>query len=250
MQVGATECCLFTGERWGVDMTDNTDPFVEIFNDTTRASRYAEGPAKFMPGFGDVHRMTNILIQERAPTNAKVLVHGAGGGLELEAFATANPDWSFLGVDPAEAMLDAARDRLGSLMERIDLHHGYIDDAPEGPFDGATSLLTLHFLEASERRRTIAEIVRRLKPGAPFVMVHTSFPQTADARSLWLDRYAQFAVASGVERDVAENARKMASEMSPSYDPETDEKLMRNAGLQNISMFFAAFTWRGWVGYA
>ena len=42
------------------------------------------------------------------------------------------------------------------------LHQGYVDDAPSGPFDAATCLLTLHFLDREERRRTAGEIHRSL----------------------------------------------------------------------------------------
>ncbi|HEX2884942.1 MAG TPA: hypothetical protein VHP59_00830 [Vineibacter terrae] len=31
--------------------------------------------------------------------------------------------------------------------------------------------------------------------------------------------------------------------------PEQDEAILRDAGFTNVSLFFAAFTWRGWVAY-
>ncbi|MEL6359860.1 MAG: class I SAM-dependent methyltransferase [Pseudomonadota bacterium] len=229
-------------------MTENTTPLVDIFQDPEHAAEYAEGPAKFVPGFRDLHRMATILLREYAPTNAEVLVHGAGGGLELEAFASANPEWTFLGVDPAKPMLDEAKVRLGDLNERVKFHHGYTEDAPLGPFDAATSFLTLHFLERNERRETVAEIVRRLKPGAPFITAHCSFPQEAEQRAAWLARHRAFSIASGVDPDLAEKGRKDISERLHVYDPETDEEILREAGLSNVTMFYAAFTWRGWFG--
>jgi len=39
--------------------------------------------------------------------------------------------------------------------------------APDGPFDAAACLLTLHFLAQDERRQTVREVYRRLIPGAP-----------------------------------------------------------------------------------
>ena len=231
-----------------------TDPdrfdFIKAFDDPEHAARYADGPAKFMPGYFDLHRMTIALIRERAPADAHVLVHGAGGGVELEAFARANAGWSFVAVDPARAMLDQAMTMMGDMEGRVVPHLGYIDDAPAGPFDAATSLLTLHFLEADERRKTIAEIVRRLKPGAPFIAAHSSFPQTEPERSLWLDRYAAFAIASGVEPEMANGARTSVADMVPLLTPEKDEALLRETGLVDVSLFYAAFTWRGWIGYA
>ncbi len=103
-------------------------------------------------------------------------------------------------------MMNLARVTLGSLVSRTRLHHGLIS-APEGPFDAATRILTLHFVEREERQRTLREVRRRLKPGAPFAVAHFSFPQGAGNCDLWLARYAAFAVASGVEPPQAENAQ-------------------------------------------
>lgn len=229
-------------------MTEKPNPFLELFKDPEHAARYADGPARFMPGFHDVHRMAGVLIREYAPPNAHVLVHGAGGGLELEAFARENPDWTFVGVEPAKPMLDEARMRLGDLNERVTLHHGYAEDAPAGPFDAATSLLTLHFLSTAERQKTVSDIVRRLKPGSPLVTAHCSFPQDPEHRDAWLARHREFVVASGVDAEEAENSRKDISESLEVFDPEIDEEILHRAGLSDVTMFYAAFTWRGWFG--
>ena len=231
-------------------MSREMNPFLEMFNDPEQAAKYADGPAKFMPGFFDLHRMAGVLIRERAPRNAHVLVHGAGGGLELEAFARQNDDWTFLGVDPAKPMLEEAREKLGPLNDRVSLHHGFIESAPEGPFDAATSLLTLHFLDADARQKTVSEIVRRLKPGAPFVAAHCSFPQSTPERDAWLLRYREFAIASGADAEMAETARAAVADRVPLLDPDTDESILRAVGLQSVTACYTAFTWRGWVGYA
>ena len=229
----------------------NTIPgCTDVIKDPDHAAQYADGPARFMPGFHAVHRMTGVLIRECAPPNAHVLVHGAGGGLELEAFARENPGWTFLGVDPAKPMLEEARSRLGDLNERVALHHGYAEDAPAGPYDAATSLLTLHFLDAAERRKTVSEIVRRLKPGAPFVTAHCSFPQDPQHRDTWLARHREFTIASGVDTEVAEEGRKVLSDTIEVFDPEIDEQILCDAGLSDVTLFYAAFTWRGWIGRA
>lgn len=224
--------------------------FLKSFDDPQAVARYADGPMRFVPGLADMHRMTAILLAERAPEDARILVLGAGGGMELKALAEAGPGWTFDGVDPAPEMLKLAARTLGPLTERVTLHEGYIDDAPEGPFDAAVCLLTLHFLEREERGRTVAEIHRRLVPGAPFVAAHASFPQSAAERPLWLSRYAAFAVASGIEPAIAENARAAVDTTLPAIEPEDDEAIFRAAGFSDVSQFYAAFTWRGWVAYA
>jgi tRNA (cmo5U34)-methyltransferase len=220
------------------------------FSDPLAAARYAEGPPRVVPGFADLHRLTAILLAERAPEEARILVLGAGGGLELKAFAQAHPRWTFDGVDPALEMLKVAEKTLGSLASRVRLHEGYIDDAPAGPFDAATCLLTLHFLAPEERLRTAIDIRRRLKPGAPFVAAHASFPQGEGERDLWLSRYAAFAIASGVDPERAQAMRATVEAHLNMLTPVQDEAILRDAGFCDVSQFYAAFTWRGWVAYA
>jgi tRNA (cmo5U34)-methyltransferase len=196
-----------------------------------------------------MQRMTMLLLAERIREQARVLVLGAGGGLELKVFAEAKPRWTFEAVDPASEMLALAQRVLGPLSPRATLRQGYIDDAPLGPFDAATCLLTLHFLDTEERRRTVAEVRRRLKPGAPFVVAHFCIPQDG-ARSLWLSRYVSFAITSGIEAEKAENARAMIDTQLTILTPEQDEEILRDAGFTDVSLFYAGFTFRGWVAYA
>lgn len=147
-------------------------------------------------------------------------------------------------------MLDEASKRLASFTDRVTLVHGFADDAPNGPFDAATSLLTLHFLNERERLRTVTEIVRRLRPGAPFVAVHCSFPQDPAHRGVCLDRHEAYSVAAGMDPNVAREGRASIAESLNALEPEQDERILTECGLTNVSLFYAAFTWRGWVGYA
>jgi tRNA (cmo5U34)-methyltransferase len=219
------------------------------FDDPQAVSRYAEGPVKQVPGFHGMQRMTELLLAEAVPADGHVLVLGAGGGLELKAFADVRPGWRFTGVDPSAEMLKLARATLGSQGSRAELHEGYIDTAPEGPFDGATCLLTLHFLTAGERLHTLQELRRRLKPGAPLVTAHHSFPLDEGGRERWLSRYAAFAAASGVPEKDTKNAAAAISARLPLLSPAQDEALLHEAGFERIEMFYAAFTFRGWVAY-
>jgi tRNA (cmo5U34)-methyltransferase len=216
-------------------VSERMDPF----SDPQAVARYAEGAPRNVPGYHAMQRMTALLLAERVPDDARVLVLGAGGGLELKAFAEAYPNWAFAGVDPSAEMLKLAQRTLGPLASRATLHQGYISDAPIGPFDAATCLLTLHFLTVEERRRAAAEVHRRLKPGAPFVAAHFSIPR-GEERVVWLSRFAAYA---GIDRDQAAaiDARLII------LSPEQDEAILREAGFSNVSLFYAGFTFRGWV---
>lgn len=219
------------------------------FSDSTVVSGYAERTARIVPGLRDLHRMTGVLMAEHAPVDARILVLGAGGGLELKAFAEMQPGWHFDGVDPSPEMLELARTTMGPMAHQVRLHEGYIDSAPKGPFDGATCLLTLHFLPPAERLRTLQEMHLRLKTGAPIVVAHHSFPSEDPIKDRWLSRNASLAVASGVPVTQAEASIAAIKERLPVLSPAQDVDLLREAGFTNIDLFYCAFTFKGWVAY-
>ena len=226
------------------------DPQASPFADPDAVARYREGPPRQVPGFDDLHRMTDLLLAERTPQSGRVLVLGAGGGLELEHLAGSHPGWRFDGVDPSAAMLRLAVAATASFGERIRLHEGYVVDAPEGPFDAAVCLLTLHFIPGPERLDTLRELHRRLRPGGPLVVAHHSYPPQPPERDTWLARYAAFAFGSDGDPDRLASSIAAMGERLPALSPEDDEALMREAGFQDVSLFYAALTFRGWVAYA
>lgn len=222
---------------------------MNAFNDPQAVASYASNPPRLVPGYADMQRMAMLLLAERVKSDAQILVLGAGGGLELKVFAQAQPGWSFLGVDPSGEMLNLARLTLGpDLMSRVRLHEGYISSVPEHALDGASCILTLHFIEREERLRTLREVRRRLRPNSPFVVAHYSIPE--GERELWMSRFAAFATSSGIDPAQAQKARSGVMAQLPILTPQEDEQLLRDAGFTSVSLFYAGFTFRGWVTYA
>ena len=217
------------------------------FSDAAAVSGYTERTGRIVPGLRDLHRMVGVLLAERAPADARVLVLGAGGGLELKALAETQPDWRFDGVDPSAEMLALARATLGPNASRVHWHEGYVDNAPMGPFDGATCLLTLHFLPLEERLRTLRQVFMRLKPGAPLVVAHHSFPSEGPDQDKWLTRGAAFAAANGIPEAQARSSIAAIKERLPVLSPEQDADLLREAGFTVIDLFYCAFTFKGWI---
>ncbi|KRA42239.1 class I SAM-dependent methyltransferase [Devosia sp. Root635] len=218
------------------------------FNEAAAAS-YLDGPPRQVPGYAGLLRMTALLLAERLSSDARVLVLGAGGGMELKAMADAQPHWSFAGVDPSAPMLRLAGQTVAPHAARVQLHEGYIDAAPEGPFDAATCILTMHFVPREQRLETLRQLRRRLKPGAPFVMAHISFPQTEPDRSLWIARHVAFGAAAGLTAEQMESARQAIGTRLTILSPDEEEALLAEAGFAGISQFYAAFSFRGWVAY-
>lgn len=191
-----------------------------------------------------------MLLAERVPENARVLVLGAGGGLELKTFAESHPGWSFDAVDPSAPMLKLAERTVGRHAVRMRFYEGYIDDAPQGPFDAATSLLTFHFIPREKRPGTLEQIRRRLKPGAPFVVAHISFPQTEPERSVWIARHVAFGVRPDTSPDQMEKSRRAIADRLSILAPEEEETMLQEAGFSDVSLFYAGLSFKGWLSYA
>lgn len=66
---------------------DNAAPF----NDPAATLTYAERTRRLVPDYDDMLRMAGVLVAERVPVDAQVLVVGAGGGAEIATFARMQP---------------------------------------------------------------------------------------------------------------------------------------------------------------
>lgn len=211
---------------------------------------YGEGPPRQVPGYSSLHRMVSLLLAERTPADGRVLILGAGGGQELKALADAHSGWSFDGVDPSADMLRLAEQVIGLHHGRVRLHEGTIGDAPDGPFDAATCILTFHFIPHDQRLETLKQVRRRLKAGAPFVLVHLSFPQTEPERSIWIARHVAFGLSNGAEPAHVESARQAIRSRLTILAPDEEMAMLRHAGFSDASLFYAGLSIKGWVAYA
>lgn len=229
-------------------MTDCT------YADSEFAARYAAtGPAQFVPGYYVMHQMAAQLIAESVGEDADVLVLGAGGGLELKSFGLAQSRWRFTGVDPSAEMLAEARRTIveAGCSDRVRFFEGYIPQAPAGPFDAATCLLTLHFIEDDGGKLTALTAIReRLKPGAPLVMVDLCLDQAQPDFDAYRDRYAQFAIKSGAAASDVLRTRERLKDTLHTVSAERNEALLTEAGFRRLELFYAGLSWRGWKAHA
>ena len=65
-----------------------------------------------------------------------------------------------------------------------------------------------------------------------------------------LSRYAAYAIASGADPEMASGARAAVDANLSLLSPDQDAQILREAGFKNVELFYAAFTWRGWIAYA
>ncbi|WP_206682790.1 hypothetical protein [Chthonobacter albigriseus] len=90
--------------------------------------------------------------------------------------------------------------------------------------------------------------MKRLKPGAPFVAIHHSFPKPDADPDRWLRRNAAFLAGSGIPGLRSGEMIAAMRERLPALTPEEDEAVLYEAGLEEVELFYAALTFKGWIG--
>ena len=223
------------------------------FIDPLRVKRYIEeGPPAFAPGHAGMLQMAGVLLAERMQDDGTVLVVGAGGGLETRYLAGVAPGWHFVGVDPASAMLDLARATAGPVAgDRLQLIEGTVANAPAGPFDAATCILVLGLIpDDGAKLATLAEVRRRLKPNAPFILVDQCIDRSAPDLELRLNRYAAYARQSGVDASAVAGAKEAVASLRSMVPAWRNEQLLSEAGFKEMEVFYVGMAWRGWFAYA
>jgi tRNA (cmo5U34)-methyltransferase len=149
-------------------------------------------------------------------------------------------------LDEAVRVLESANVR-----DRVTLHEGYIEDAPEGPFDGATCILTMHFIIGEDRKlETLREIRRRLRPGARFILVALSMEPSGPDFEKWRSRFLRWVLDAGMDpTDASERHERLATGFHL-VSPQRQAELLEEAGFTEVDPFFAALCWRGWTATA
>lgn len=219
---------------------------------TELATEYEKGIRRTLPTYDAMLRLTQTFFQAALPDQANFIVVGAGSGNEILQLAEQKPNWSFVGIDPATAMLHIATERLKTLPNNITLLHGTFLETklPESLFDAASCILVLHFIKSYEEKlATLKAIAQHLKPGAPFVLVSKYGQLDSSETELQFDLWRAYWLQH--TKLTAEQVADMEQSIrSLSFLREEDIiTLLQKAGFTQPSKFFATTLFGGWVCY-
>jgi len=212
---------------------------------------FDKGPPLFVPAYEESHTMAATVLSDRIGNQAQLLVVGAGGGIEIARFARQFPRWRFTGVDPSRAMLDLASARLNdeAVGTEWTLVQGTAADAPDGPFDAATAFLCLSFVpDDGARLAQLRAIHQRLKPGAPFLMIHAASKTEHLERDF--ARFAQHALLRGADADLVNTAVSVNRQSINILTPEREAELLEQAGFRLDGIFYCGLWIHGWEATA
>lgn len=214
---------------------------------------YATLAEQFIPGRQAIFVIVEASFLELLPRGpARILVVGAGGGEEILRLGRDNPNWSFVGIDTYQPMVELAQRRLADtpVGARSQVHATPIEDLDDSEFDAATCILTAHFVPDDGAKLAFFKAIRsRLKPGAPLAIVDgvgvAGETRTELLRRIWKRHAVRNGVAEELAESNAENFKKVAV-----VSEEREEDLLTSAGFQRLTPIFRGLAIKGWLAFA
>ena len=222
--------------------------------DLERANQYDLDIRKAIPGYEALHSMAQSLLETNLSSAANLLVVGSGTGMELINYCQRNPQWTLTGVDPSEAMMAIAKRELADkkLLERVNLHTGYVNTLAKGKLmDAATLMLVMHFVpDDGSKLQLLQNVAEHVKPGAELILADLhgdkSAPYFAKYRQAWQTLY--FNSLDDAAKTQAEQNFESSIDNSIYFVPETRiVELLKIAGFDRINKFYNAFLFGGWT---
>lgn len=220
--------------------------------ETADVHRYEQSIALKIPGYSHMHDLMERLLAASFANNndIHILVAGAGGGKEVALLASRHAGWTLTGVDPSQPMLQLAERRVAEAGSgsRVKLQPVTVEELPEDiVYDGATSMLMLHFLQGMEAKRLfLTGLAARLKPGAPLIIAAVNADLRSPAHPIMMQAWKDHMLSVGV---LPEEWERFAASLGRESDPICSEEmtqLLTECGFSHITRYFGAF----WVeGY-
>jgi len=203
-----------------------------------------------IPGYEAMHDMARHMLCVKMDQGTGLLIVGAGTGREALAFAK-ETDWPITAVDPSEAMLAVASDKLKkeNLEKRVTFHRGYVEDlAPEEAFGGATSILVMHFIpDDGSKESYLKEIGKRIKKGGRLILVDVGGEKNSRGYKEGLDVWKNY---QKEHRPDPENVDKDFGSIHNEVHPVTEDRtfeLLNGAGFGDIERFYQAWLLKGYA---
>ncbi|MCX5931633.1 MAG: class I SAM-dependent methyltransferase [Cyanobacteria bacterium] len=157
-----------------------------------------------IPGYASLARLGVALLAASplaGKAGAQVLVAGCGTGAELVEALAQRPDWRLSAIDPSEAMLKAAQQRLGEAATGLSWRQSTVEDLdPGASFDGALSVLVLQSLpDDGSKLAFLSALARCLRPGGQLVLVDLMRPALPLLEEQMAEAWVGFQRASRLE---------------------------------------------------
>lgn len=205
-----------------------------------------------LPGYEAMHTMVLACLQAYLPESADLLVVGSGTGMELTRLGNASPGWHFLGIDPSEKMQEIAKQKMShhQLSHRVKLIQGYTHSLPTDIlYNGATSILVMHFIPPSDKLQFLQSIAQRLHSSAPLVLVDVFSERTSQELKQLMPILQAYWNAAGVP---PQKQQELLAGFHQGIYPLAETSivnLLEQAGFEKTMRFYTGLWVGGWLAF-
>jgi len=214
----------------------------EIQKRFEEVAQYDALVSKVFPGYEQLPLILLSHLRILAGSEAHVLDVGCGSGTNLVTFATHQPTWTFVGVDPSEPMLTVAQNKINSIgaQERVTFIRGTVDVLPnDNLFDLVTCILVEHLQPDDGKKLHLLEGIHcRMVSGGWFILfgLHGDL-KTVTAKKR-LNAWLEFVSLQGLSKEVQDNVRHRATVEDSLISEERIRELMEEVGFINIEQIY------------
>ena len=225
---------------------------VEAFDfDGDYGNEYEELARRVIPGYESLFPMVTSILHPSVPQGGRMLVVGAGTGIEMLTLKTARPDLEILGVDPSEQMLALGETRLreAGILSGVSFHHGYAHEVPlTPPFDAATLINVLHFVpDDGGKAALLTDIAERLSADAPFVLFDVHGDPASEEFARYMPAWRRFWSLRGMDEAACSQFDQRIRDGIHFVSPARILELAREAGFTSPRMFYKSLLYGGWT---
>jgi len=212
-----------------------------------RLSNYETNVSGICPGYEVLHELTGVVLGALLSNEASILVAGAGLGREIEVLAGLHPKWRFTGFDPSTEMLGEAEKRIAEagLQDRVTLIEGTVDAVTEAaPFNGALSLLVMHFLPDSTgiggKQSFLAGLAARLVSGAPLAIADIQGERGSDDLHRIMSAWRRWKLHAGMDPEDEEKGHRAIEHDLPFVTETRFRELLETTGFEPPLPYYRA----------
>ena len=213
------------------------------------AAVYDRARRQLVPCFDDFYGTAVESIPYGRDAAIRVLDLGAGTGLLSDMVARAFPQASISLVDLSPGMLEVARRRFAGEPSRFDLRvMDYTREPLPGRYEAVVSALSVHHLDASEKRNLFLKVYSVLCDGGVFVNADQVLGSTPEIEARYREAWLRQVRARGVsEGDLVAALGRMKEDKPSTLDEQ--KAWLEEAGFEQVDCLYKSYGFAVYGGY-
>lgn len=210
--------------------------------------------SRSVPFYGELQRMlADLSLQFLPEQEGAVCDLGCSTGTTLDLILSnpsCPPTTHGYGIDNAQAMLDQARDKLGSHMRahRITLTVADLDsDLQLPPVNVVLMNWTLQFVRPIHREGLLRRIYASIRPGGALLMAEKVLVEDSLLNRLYIELYYRYKARQGYSTEEIQRKRESLENVLVPYRVEENVELLKRCGFTTVDTCFRWFNWAAFV---